>query len=271
MGLIVLAVVSGLISAAGSGVALSLGAVGLIVAKALLFLVGALALGGFLSPHLFRLASFLSIQHMLLVTSLGICFLLARLAAEIQLAPIVGAFAAGLILDPVHYRDFRDRGEHTIEELIRPISSFLVPVFFVMTGMNVDLKVVADPQILAFAAALTVVAVLGKQVCALGVLERGLNRVAVGLGMIPRGEVGLIFANIGLALRVTGPDGRPEPVVSPATFGAVIVVVMVTTLITPSLLKWSLGTAVRGGGGEAGGEVDKGFFACPQEKQTPGS
>ena len=61
----------------------------------------------------------------------------------------------------------------------------------------------------------------GKQVCSLGVLERGLDRLSVGIGMIPRGEVGLIFANIGLTLRVVGEDGRMHPVVNPAVFGAV--------------------------------------------------
>jgi Kef-type K+ transport system membrane component KefB len=249
MGLVVLAVVGGLVSAAAGGQSLPVEAVLLIVAKAVAFLFGALALGSYLSPKLFRLASFLNIQHMLLVTSLGFCFLLALLAAQIGLAPIVGAFAAGLILDRVHYQDFTDRGEHHIEELIRPIGGFLVPVFFVVTGMNVDLRALANPGALGLALALTVAAIIGKQVCGLGVLQRGLDRLSVGLGMIPRGEVGLIFANIGLGLHVLGRDGRSIPVVDPTTFAAIIIVVMVTTLITPSLLKWSLSRS-SGPGGE---------------------
>ncbi|MFN3649610.1 MAG: cation:proton antiporter [Armatimonadota bacterium] len=240
MGLVVLAVVQGLIRAAAGGGALAPFDIGLIVVKALAFLVGAIVIGGFLSPHLFRFASYLNVRHMLLVTSLGFCFLLARLASAIELAPIVGAFAAGLILDPVHYQDFRDRGEHSLEELIHPISGFLVPVFFVVTGTHVDLRAAANPGVLGFAAVLTVVAVLGKQLCALGVVERGLNRLAVGLGMIPRGEVGLIFANIGLSLQVLAADGTMRPVVSPSVFSAVVIVVMVTTLVTPPLLKWSM-------------------------------
>jgi len=239
MGLVVLAVVSGLIKAAGSGGTLGAGDILWIIVQALGFLVGALALGSYCSPRLFRLASFLNVRHMLLVTSLGFCFLLARLASEIGLAPIVGAFAAGLILDPVHYQDFRERGEHTIEELVHPISGFLVPVFFVVTGMNVDLRALGNASILGFAAVLTAAAILGKQVCYFGVLERGLDRLSVAIGMLPRGEVGLIFANIGLTLKVMGPNG-PEPVVRPDTFSAVVIVVMVTTLITPPLLKWSL-------------------------------
>lgn len=240
MGLVVLAVVSGVISAAAGGGTLNALGIVVILAKALGFLVGALVIGSYCSPRLFKVASFLNVQHMLLVTSLGFCLLLARLAAEIGLAPIVGAFAAGLILDPVHYQDFRDRGEHTIEELIHPIGGLTVPIFFVMTGMNVDLRAFGDVSILGLAAALTAVAIVGKQVCAFGVLEKGLDRLSVGLGMIPRGEVGLIFANVGRALMITGAGGKLAPVVSAGAFSAVVVMVMVTTLITPPLLKWSL-------------------------------
>jgi Na+:H+ antiporter len=89
--------------------------------------------------------------------------------------------------------------------------------------------------VLGFAVALTAAAIVGKQVCSLGVLERGLDRLSVGLGMIPRGEVGLIFANIGAAMVLDG-----EPVISADAFSAVVIMVMVTTLVTPPLLRWSL-------------------------------
>lgn len=234
MGLVVLAVVGGIISAVGSGQTLGLGGIVWIVLKATLFLVGSIAIGSYLSPRLFRSASLLNVRHMLLVTAFAFCLLLARLAAEIGLAPIVGAFAAGLILDPVHYQEFRDRGEHTIEELIHPIGGLLVPVFFVLTGMKVDLQALGNPGVLGFAAALTVAAIVGKQVCGLAVVERGLDRLSVGIGMIPRGEVGLIFANVGRTLVLAG-----APVVSAGTFSAVVIMVMVSTLITPPLLKWS--------------------------------
>lgn len=239
MGLVILAVVSGLIKASTGGEALSGVGIAMIVLQALGFLVGAILIGSFLSPKLFRAASYLRVHHMLLVTSLGVCFLLSWLAAKIGLAPIVGAFAAGLILDPVHYRDY-DLGEHTIEELIHPIAGFLMPVFFVVTGMSVNLTALGNVSVLGFAAVLTLAAILGKQACYFGVTERGLNRLAVGIGMVPRGEVGLIFANIGLTLMVIGPGGKLESVVSASTFSAVVIMVMVTTLVTPPLLKWSL-------------------------------
>src|SRR5207244_4906365 len=113
-----------------------------------------------------------------------------------------------------------------------PVSAFLVPVFFVLMGARTDLATFAKPGVLALAAALTVAAILGKQLCAAGVIEKGLDRLAVGVGMIPRGEVGLIFANIGLALKIKG-----EPVVDSSEFSAVVVMVIVTTMITPPALK----------------------------------
>ena len=132
LGLVILAVVSGVITAANTGGQLAALDVMWIVGKATLFLVGALLIGGWASPRLFRLASKLRIKGMLLTLSLCFCFLLAYLANVIELAPIVGAFAAGLILDDVHYKDFLDRGDHSLEDLIHPINIFLVPVFFVL-------------------------------------------------------------------------------------------------------------------------------------------
>lgn len=236
MGLVILAAVSGVIKAADRGGAgISILDVFLIVLRAVAFLAAALWIGARLSPKMFSLASRLHVRGMLLAVSICFCFLLSYLAGRIELAPIVGAFAAGLILDPVHYHDFRERGELSIEELLRPISSFLVPVFFVLMGVRVDLKTFADSSILGFALALTVVAILGKQACALAVLEKGLDRISVGIGMIPRGEVGLIFASIGAALMLSG-----SPVVSSSTYSAVVIMVILTTLVTPPLLKVSL-------------------------------
>jgi Kef-type K+ transport system membrane component KefB len=165
-----------------------------------------------------------------------LCLLLSWLAAAVGLAPIVGAYAAGLILEPAHYRDFTDRGVPKLEELVRPIAAFLVPVFFVVVGMRVDLSTLARGDVLGLAAALTLAAVVGKQLCSLGALGAPLDRLSIGIGMIPRGEVGLIFANIGLGLKVGG-----ERIIDPAIYAALVVMVMLTTLVTPPALKWSLG------------------------------
>jgi Kef-type K+ transport system membrane component KefB len=236
LGLVILAVVTGMIAAADRGGAISYGTIALIVIKAVVFLVASLAIGVRFSPRLFRLAARLQARGVLLALGLAFCFLLAWLASALGLAPIVGAFAAGLILEDVHYKEFTDRGEHGLEELIAPISSFLAPVFFVVMGLRTDLAVFADLRVLGLAGALTVAAVLGKQVCSLGVVGKGVDRLSVGLGMIPRGEVGLIFANVGATLTLGG-----QPVVSHEEFSAVVVMVIVTTMFTPPALKWSLG------------------------------
>jgi Kef-type K+ transport system membrane component KefB len=234
LGLVVLAAVAAVIATADSGAALSYGALALVLGKALLFLFGALSLGVVLSPWLFSFASRLRGSGVLLATALVFCFTLAWLSSAIGLAPIVGAYAAGLILEDLHYRDFA-KEERQLEDLVRPISSFLVPVFFVPMGMRVDLTTLMRPEILGLAAALTIAAVLGKQACALGALGTRLDWLSIGIGMIPRGEVGLIFANIGLTLVVRG-----ERIIDAATYSAVVIMVMLTTLITPPALKWSL-------------------------------
>ena len=237
MGLVVLAVVSGAIAAANQGRPFEPVAVLWILAKSLLFLGGALILGRWVSPRAFRLASRLRGERLLLPIALAICFGLAWCAGRAGLAPIVGAFAGGLILEDAHYRDLlaRDDQRRSIPQLLEPLETFLVPLFFVLMGMQVDLRAFASPAILGFAAVLTLAAVAGKQACSLGVLERGADRLAVGLGMIPRGEVGLIFASIGATLRLRG-----ERVIDGTVFSAIVVMVAITTLLTPPLLVWRM-------------------------------
>jgi len=240
LGLVILAVVGSIISAADRGTALSLGAALLVLAKALAFLVGAFSIGALTTPRVFSLAARLPGRGTLLTTALAFCFLLSALASLIGLAPIVGAYAAGLILEETHYTEFAGKGEHRLEELVRPISVFLVPVFFVLMGMRVEIGALLQPGALGLAAVLTVVAVAGKQACALGGIGAPVDRTTIGLGMIPRGEVGLIFANIGLGLTVGG-----ERLVDERIFAAVVVAVMLTTLVTPPALKWRITRTAR--------------------------
>ncbi len=236
LGLIILASISGAILAAAEGA----GATGIrplagIALKAGGFLVGSLLLGFLVTPRLFSTAARLKGAGVLIGVSLAFCFLLSYLAGVSGLAPIVGAFAAGLILEPVHFQKFGERNIHHLEEGLRPISEFLAPVFFVQMGTNVDLVAFASSgEAFWLALALTVAAIAGKQLCSLGVLEKGANRWAVGFGMIPRGEVGLIFASIGATLVLGG-----ERIIDGVTYTAVVIMVIVTTLITPPLLKRS--------------------------------
>jgi len=240
LGLLILAIVAGAIRASTTGGVLSMFDVGMIALKSVLFLVGSIVIGHFLMPRLLRGAGRFESRGVLLTLALSFCLLLAWAAAKVELAPIVGAFAAGLILDEVHYRPRGGRTERDLQDLLQPVSTVLVPIFFVLMGLKVDLRLFTRLDILGFAALLTIAAIAGKQVCGLAVLERGVNRLAVGLGMIPRGEVGLIFAGIGATLMLPTPTGANEPVVNAATFGAVVIMVIITTLVTPPGLKWSL-------------------------------
>jgi len=235
IGLVVLAVISGLVTAAMTRSAS--GGVDWItcmwiVVKASLFLVLAVVIGRFWSQRAFLYAARLRIPGALLGLCICFCFVVATIAGLVGLAPIVGAFAAGVVLEEVHYRPFLERGERRIEELLFPINTLIVPVFFLVMGLRVDLRSFASPNVLGFAALITLAAIIGKQVCGLGVLESGVSRMIIGVGMIPRGEVGLIFAGLGATLMLRG-----QPVLPPAIFSALILMIMLSTFITPPLLK----------------------------------
>ena len=234
LGLVILAAVSGIITSIDTGASadISLGPVVWIVAKSILFLVGAVVFGRYVGGKILSIGATARVGGMAVVLSICHCFLLAALAEYVGLAPIVGAFAAGLVLNEAHYEGYTQMSSDKFEEIVSPISSILVPVFFVLMGLKVDLRSFADINVMSFAAVLSIAAILGKQVCSLGVREKGLNRLAIGVGMIPRGEVGLIFAGIGSSLIVAG-----QPVFGAETFSAMVVMVMVTTLATPPLLK----------------------------------
>lgn len=271
LGLLVLAVMVGL---AGGGATVAGGAGGgllvtaaIVTGKALAFIAGALIVGRALAPRLFRLAARLKGHGVLFISALVTCFGLAWLAEAVGLAPIVGAFAAGLVLEGVPFAELLGP-EERIEDHLTPLSTFLVPVFFVRMGMNVDLGALGGGSV-ALAAALSVAAVLGKQACALAVVTPRTDRFAVGLGMIPRGEVGLIFANIGLGLTIAG-----QPVLGAGEFAAIVAMVLLTTLVTPPLLRWRMGAGRPDASGSAaedgwgGGGVED---ASPARPHTPAS
>jgi Kef-type K+ transport system membrane component KefB len=230
MGLLILAVVSGAIRSAADGTAV----------KAVLFLLGAILIGHFLVPHILRGAGRLETRGVLLTLAISFCLLLSWAAMKVGLAAIVGAFAAGLILDEVDYEPKGGRSERDLGDLLQPVSTVLVPIFFVLMGLQVDLRLFGRLDLLGFAIVLTCAAIVGKQICSLGVVEHGVDRLVVGLGMIPRGEVGLIFAGIGASLMLPTSNGNIVPVINPPTFGAVVIMVLITTLVTPITLKWAL-------------------------------
>lgn len=218
LGLVILAVVTGLVQTG----AFSLATVALILAKALVFLVLAVALGTRFAPALLRWVGKMRARGSLIVYAVLFCVLLAALSERIGLAAIIGAFAAGLILA-------RTEPRAHIEEQLKPVADLFVPVFFVTVGMKVDpatLNPFGDGA-LRFALLLTAVAVLSKLAAGLGVYQRNVGRWLVGVGMIPRGEVGLIFAGVGLT----------NHVIDETLYAALVIMVMASTFIVPLWLK----------------------------------
>ena len=249
LGLILLAVVAGAINAAGAGESLALSSVVMIAAKAGFFLGASLWIGVRVAPGLFAAASKLRSAGALLATGLAFCFFLAWLGSFFGLAPIIGAFAAGLILEEVHYRDFVQRGEHGLEHLVHPIAGFLAPIFFVQMGMLTDVGKLLDLDVMVLGLGLSAAGLIGKAVSGYAAPRGSVDQLAVGLGMAPRGEVGLIFANIGLGLTVAG-----APVLDSRLYSAIVMMVIVTTLLTPPALKWRFASGGRtlAQGGDSG-------------------
>ena len=235
LGLVVLAVVSGTVTAAAAGgPGLSPLDVAGILIRALLFLGITVGVGHLLSGPILRLAARTGQHGIILVFGLALCFVLAFAAELVGLADIIGAFAAGLLLDPFG-QGVRARAEEaTLSELMHPLSTLFVPLFFVLMGIQVHLGSLASLNILLLGAVLILCAITGKMACSLAAFGRGVNRLAIGIGMVPRGEVGLIFAGIGAGLTLKG-----QPVLTQGVFSAVVLMVLVTTLLAPIGLRWA--------------------------------
>lgn len=222
LGLLVLAVVSALMLSGSINVSNIVG----ITLKAVIFLVGSIGIGMWITPQIVRRLARLEFENVKLLFGVGFAFMLAWLANLAGLATIIGAFAAGLILE--HFFDKELEG-HSLRDLLSPIESLIVPIFFVLMGLQVKLEAFNDLKAIFLALALTVAAVTGKVFSGYPA-KRGLNRLAIGVGMMPRGEVGLIFAGIGRSLGI----------VKDSVFASVVIMVIVTTLLTPPLLKLTL-------------------------------
>jgi Kef-type K+ transport system membrane component KefB len=232
IGLVVLSLVTGWASAQGSSGFSGLGLL-VLVGKTAAFFAVSLSVGPRLCQFLLRAVARLRTRSALVVSGLSLCFLLAWVSDAIGLAPIVGAFTAGLVLEEAHWHEFVARGERGLDQEVEPLNAFLVPLFFALLGVRTELGVFADPSALALALGLTVAAVAGKLACALGAAG-GSNRLAVAFGMMPRGEVSLVFASLGLTL-----GGEGHAVLDRRAYSALVMMVLLTTLITPVGLKWS--------------------------------
>jgi Kef-type K+ transport system membrane component KefB len=224
VGLMLLAVVVGMVS---SGV-FQIGALLKILLMSAAFLAFLVLVRRSLLTRLVLLAGVVERRHITLYVPLIIAFSLAWAADMIGLAAIVGAFAAGLIINREHFARYEDR-EGAPERLVEPLEALFTPVFFVLMGMQVNLEAFTNPQTLWLSLMLILVALAGKLACGLAA-ARGMDRLLIGIGMAPRGEVGLVCASIGRGLGV----------ISTEAFSAMVLVVAVTTVITPIGLKWRM-------------------------------
>ncbi|AKL98036.1 cation:proton antiporter [Endomicrobium proavitum] len=222
IGLVILAVVLQLVS----GASVTFGSIAKVTGVALAFLAAAVGVGLLIIPAILKFISKMKQPYIVFLAALVFCLLTAALASKAGLATIVGAFAAGLVLSNTSYKA-------DIKREISPLYAFLVPVFFVLMGTNVDVKVfnpfvAANIPVLILTAVLFVAAFVGKALSGFVVLKKKINKLLVGTAMVPRGEVGLIFAGIGLA----------NNVFAKTEYSALVAVVMLTTFVTPIILKY---------------------------------
>jgi Kef-type K+ transport system membrane component KefB len=221
IGLILLTLV-GTIAAGGELTAVS---VLRTIAVAFGFVILALVIGSYLAPVIIRLIERIEVARGIFFASMMLAFFLAYLAQQAGSAIIIGSFAAGLVLTRSGY------GERIRRE-VHDIGQFFIPIFFVVVGAAIDLRSLnpfrAESRgYLVIALILTAVGVVGKVLAGFAVTRKGLRRTVIGVGMIPRGEVGLIFAQIGLSAKL----------LSTGLYSAVATMVMLTTLMTPLLLR----------------------------------
>jgi Kef-type K+ transport system membrane component KefB len=230
LGLIVLSIVS---AVAVRG-AVDVGSIARISGIAVAFVIGALAIGLWITRGVYRIAAVLRSPHVLGAVSIALCMLLGGVSATAGLAAIVGAYAAGLLLDDVSVRPFGEGGIKKIEDFVSPIVAVFAPIFFVRTGMSVKLGGL-DLHSALLIVLLVVSAVVGKLACGLGVRGKDVDRLMVGIGMTPRGEVGLIFAGAAATIEHEG-----RPLLSPGIHVALVATVFVTTVIAPPALAWRI-------------------------------
>ena len=242
-------VLMGLVSALAAGGVIGVGHVGRALGAALGFLVFAVGLGLLLVPRVFALVGRMRVRGVLLASAFAFALLLAALAQLAGSALIIGAFAAGIVLSGTEQYE-------AIETRLRPVADVFTPIFFLTIGAQLDIGVfnplvAASRQILAAGLLVTLVAGAGKFAAGWAAPWMSFNRAAVGAGMLPRGEVGLIFANLGLEDRVLSRD----------LFSAIMIMVIATTFVAPSLLK----AAVRRGGVTRMGAGEHAPLHAPQD------
>ena len=228
LGLIVLAVVT----AVATGGAVEAGHLFWILLKTALFLGAVVIFGTRFLKKTVQFLARLDVGNIKILYPFALLMLLAWLADRIGLAAIIGAFAAGVIIKEESFSGIGGGLEPdlSVESILAPLEGILAPIFFVLIGLQVDVTTLANVKVLLTGLVLTAVAVAGKLAASLGV-RGGSDRLIVGIGMLPRVEVSLIVASMGKSLGV----------LDDALYSVIIIVVLLTVLMTPPLLKWSIG------------------------------
>ncbi|MGQ9791207.1 MAG: cation:proton antiporter [Armatimonadota bacterium] len=220
LGLVILAVVSAIVTK-GSVTPLFVAQTTVV---ALAFVAVALIVGKMLAPSILRVVDRMTVRGALVTTALVMAFVFALAAKKVGSAAIVGSFAAGLVLSSIGRTK-------QIEHELKPIVDFFTPIFFVSVGVAVNVRLFnpfdpANRGTVTLALLGTAVAFLGKFLAGWGAWGKGTNRVLIGAGMVPRGEVGLIFATV----------GKQNGVLNDANYAALLAVIFLTTFVAPILL-----------------------------------
>jgi Kef-type K+ transport system membrane component KefB len=254
LGMVLLPVLVAMVTAT----AITAGLIASMALQAIVFLFGSVILGHIAAPHINKFFSLLDAgSGMKFTIALSTCLIFAALAGFIGIAPIIGAFAAGLFLDPVHFNTFRHRKTHRdlekiaaklqpadkqvlistihhyeekeVEDLIDPLARMMVPLFFITIGMAVDVTLFLNIKVILIALAILAVAIVARMTAA-QFAGPGTDKKMIGVSLIPNGEVGLVYAALGLELGV----------VSSEVFAIIIAVMVLSTVLAPIVLNMLL-------------------------------
>ena len=234
VGLIILAVVVQIVG----GAPLTAGGIAITTAIAFGFVGAALVIGRVVVPPLFSLLARLGSEQTLATIAIALAFLTAVLADRVGSALIIGAFTAGLAIAPTAHAKAIERG------VVR-LGHFFVPIFFVSVGAAVDVRTFGEGRVVLIGLALVAVGVFGKVIAGYAPFWFRGRKAVIGVGMVPRGEVGLIFAQ----------TGRAAGVLDAGLYAAVTFMVIVTTLLAPPLLKRMLSPGREPPGEDKPGEL----------------
>lgn len=223
LGILLLAILAGILADG----AVSVMSLGMITLKTVLFFVGSFIFAQIAFPRVIRITSVSENSGFWAGSALAIALLFAQVSAWAGLAPIIGAFVGGLLLDDVHFVTGHKIQKHNFEHLLMPVMDVLLPIFFVSIGAQVNLTAFTDFGTILAVVLVLIMAIFSKGIAGIFIRGEGFDKIGIGLGMIPRGEVGLIFAAFAIG----------HHVFTEKSYSILVLVVLLTTVLGPILLK----------------------------------